>query len=445
MAHRAELVSVFSRSRVDVPMRKSALSLLLLVAACAPSPTHLDDPPLDGDKTWSGVIGPLVATRCGICHKTGDIAPFALETYAEVKAQAVAMKAAVSSKIMPPFPPEQSDESGCPQIDDVRRMSDAERQVLLDWLDAGAPQGTAGVEPTIPSNEPLGPPQMTWQMEEEYNSTAQGPDDYRCFVVNTGLVAEVPIGAVSVVPGDRSVVHHAAVYLISPAVLSQVQALDAADPGPGYSCFGGVGVDQAWPAGLWVPGNDAPLVPPGTGVGYYLPPGWEFVVQVHYNYSAGKKPDRSSVVAWRADSVITEVPHALAVGNIGFQIPPGASNFTVTGTGSITSMGNDVPLQSTHPGRIYAVWGHEHLLGKSVQLDLVHADGTSQCLLHIPNWQFSWQSIYRLSDSHFVDAKEGDTVKVTCSWSNPSTHMVSYGEGTADEMCFASIALLDPR
>src|SRR5581483_2553918 len=67
MARPAELFSVFSRGRVDGPMRESALTLVVLFAACAPSPTHLNDPPLDGDKTWSGVIGPLVATRCGIC------------------------------------------------------------------------------------------------------------------------------------------------------------------------------------------------------------------------------------------------------------------------------------------------------------------------------------------------------------------------------------------
>ena len=54
--------------------------------------------------------------------------------------------------------------------------------------------------------------------------------------------------------------------------------MDDADDGAGYSCFGGVGVTAAYPTGLWVPGNDAPLVPPHEGVGYYLPVGWAFVV-----------------------------------------------------------------------------------------------------------------------------------------------------------------------
>jgi hypothetical protein len=424
-------------------MRTNLLAVLLFSAACnpnAPTPQSIPDPSLDGDKTWSGVIGPLVATRCAICHKQGDIAPFPLETYDEVQVQAAAMQAAVSTNVMPPFPPDQTDASGCPRLDDVRRMSDQERQVLLDWLSAGLPQGTAGVEPTIPKNEPLGPPDYTWQMTEEYNSQATTVDDYRCFVIPTGIVGEASIGAVSVLPGERSVVHHAAVYIVSPTVLDQVKALDAADPGPGYTCFGGVGVDQAYPTGLWVPGNDAPLVPPNGGVGYYLPVGWALVMQVHYNYTAGKKPDRSSVVAWRANAIITEIPHVGILGDETFQIPPGAMDFQTSTTIDITEGGSEVALQSTPAGKIYAVWGHEHLLGRSLTMDLVHADGSKQCLLHIPKWQFNWQSIYKVKD--FVPAVAGDKVTVTCAWDNPGTDMVDYGENTKNEMCFADVVMI---
>ncbi len=423
-------------------MRLTSLCLLALGCGGGTTSTTIPDPSLSGDKTWYGVVGPLVETRCGICHQPGNIAPFPLDSYEQVKAQADAIQAAVSTNLMPPFPPDQTDDAGCPRIDDVRRMSDDERTVLLDWLAAGLPEGDVTTLPDVPKNEPLGPPSDTWQMTEEYNSTAETVDDYRCFIIPTNELVDIPIAAVSVLPGTRSVVHHAAVYLVPPSSLAAVQALDNADPQPGYSCFGGVGVDDAYPAGLWVPGNDAPLVPPNGGVGYYLPVGYSFVIQMHYNFTAGKQPDRSSVVAWRANAIITEVPHDLVLGDESFTIPPGAMDFSTTTVGSITAPGtSDVPLVSTHAGQIYSVWGHEHLLGHSFQMDLVHPDGSSQCLLHIPQWQFNWQSIYKLKD--FVQTNAGDQVKVTCSWDNPNAMPVSYGENSSNEMCFGAIVLVN--
>ena len=75
-------------------------------------------------------------------------------------------------------------------------------------------------------------------------------------------------------------------------------------------------------------------------------------------------------------------------------------------------------------------------------MDLVHADGTEQCLLRIPKWNFNWQSIYKLKD--FVSAKAGDKVRIRCSWDNPNAKVVTYGESTSDEMCLGSVAMLNP-
>jgi hypothetical protein len=422
-------------------MRPWPLILIAVtLAACEQPVTVIPEPNLEGEKSWYGVVGPLVGTRCAICHRSDDIGPFPLENYEQVKAMAPAIKSAVSAKRMPPFPPDQTTETGCPRIDDVRRMTEAERKVLLDWIDAGLPEGTVRTLPPPPKNEPLGPPSETWPMAEEYTGT--GTDDYRCFVVEPNVAAAMSVAAVSVKPGTRSVVHHASVYLVAPAQLSEAKQLDAAEPGPGYKCFGGVGISQAYPTGLWVPGNDAPLVPPNGGVGYYLLPGWAFVVQLHYNYSTGVKADRSSIVLWKANLIITEVPHALVAGAYTFAIPPNAMNHSAEGASDVLATGSIPSTTSAAEGRIYSVWAHQHQLGRSFSMDLVRADGTEQCLLRIPKWNFNWQSIYKLKD--FVVAKAGDKVRVRCSWDNTTPRMITFGEGTADEMCLGSVAMLNP-
>ncbi|MBL8955342.1 MAG: hypothetical protein JNK82_31500 [Myxococcaceae bacterium] len=424
-----------------MPTRLTLFAIVGLASGCAPTPREVPDPSLDGPKTWSGVIGPLVATRCGICHRGGDIAPFPLELYAQVKLMGPSVLAAVETRSMPPFPPEQSDESGCPRVDDIRRMSDAEREVLIAWLKDGMPEGEPGKEPTIPTNEPLGPPSDQWQMSEEYVSASDAPDDYRCIIIDPKVVTSIPVGAVSVKPGNRKVVHHSAVYLVPPEQANIVRRLDADEPGPGYTCFGGVGVAEAYPTGIWVPGNDAPLVPPHGGVGYYLLPGWVFVVQQHYNYSGGKSPDRSTVVLWRANTFLSEVPHSLVTGTLDFSIPPMAMGHTVSSDAIIVPGGQTAAVwNEANEGRVYSVWAHQHQLGRSFSMELVRPDGSTQCLLKIPRWDFNWQSIYRLKS--FVDVKPGDKVRTTCTWDNPRTSEVHYGEGTADEMCLGSLALL---
>ena len=60
---------------------------------------------------------------------------------------------------------------------------------------------------------------------------------YRCFVLPTGISLHKYITALEAIPGNRSVVHH--VNLFRHFICSA--QLDAADPQPGYTNFGGTG------------------------------------------------------------------------------------------------------------------------------------------------------------------------------------------------------------
>jgi hypothetical protein len=425
------------------PTRVFAALAFAVVSGCSAGsgPSVPDPVSLDGPLTWYGVVGPLVTARCAICHTTGDIAPFSLENYEQVKVKLAAIRVEVAAKTMPPFPPEQSDESGCPKIDDVRQMSDAERQALLDWIDAGAPEGEARELPARKPNKPLGDPTDRWPMAEPYTSKKTSGDDYRCFVIKPTNLTALSVAAVSVEPGDRSIVHHAAIFLVPPDQIATADQLDAKDDGPGYDCFGGVGLESAYPAGVWVPGNDAPLVPPHGGVGYYLPPGWAWIIQNHYFLKGPAPADQSSVVLWRGDLVITEVPHALVMGSVDFELPPNSTT-TIESMGKVTSSSETPALNQGWEGRIYGIWGHQHLLGRSIELDVLRADGSQQCVLRIPRWDFHWQSIYRLKE--FFTLKAGDQLRLRCKFQNDRDTAVHFGEGTEDEMCFASLALLGP-
>jgi len=48
-----------------------------------------------------------------------------------------------------------------------------------------------------------------------------------------------------------------------------------AEPGPGYTWYGGAMVTPAYTSGLWGPGDASVLEPPREDVGYWFPAGWQ--------------------------------------------------------------------------------------------------------------------------------------------------------------------------
>jgi hypothetical protein len=422
-------------------------ALVVLLAGCTDSPQS--DP--NRTPTYFQDVEPLLGRRCVSCHQPGNLAPFSLATWADVEPKATLIAAAVQSLQMPPFPPAQTD--GCPQIDDPRVMTQAERDLIARWATAGAPAGDAHPQelPGKPTG-PLGPPSDRFPMPESYTSAGRDSDDYRCFLIDPKLTTLAAVSAVSVEPGNRQIVHHAAVYAIPPSEVDAIKKLDAADPGPGYTCFSGAGVLMAYSIGLWVPGFDAPLAPPRPTVGFYLPPGWQLVLQNHYNYANGITADLSTVTLWRG-TLVTEIPHIMYLADYTFFLPAGAKSTTSSATGEIISPLATPMLGQSAPGFIYSAWAHMHLLGQTFTMDLVRPDGSEQCLLHIPVWDFHWQTAYRFKKP--VYAATGDRVRLRCGWDNSAENQpalggtrlpprdVTYGEKTSDEMCIGTLALLD--
>jgi hypothetical protein len=138
-------------------LRFFAFALACLALACTTATTDVSAPGVaessagasDGSAgnghdvgprtTWCDVA-PLLAAKCQRCHGAPpeNGAPFSLATYEDTqrvskagKARFTAIEAAIANDYMPPSfialdPP-------------VERLSDSEKEILLDWCHAGAP------------------------------------------------------------------------------------------------------------------------------------------------------------------------------------------------------------------------------------------------------------------------------------------------------------------
>jgi hypothetical protein len=66
-------------------------------------------------------------------------------------------------------------------------------------------------------------------------------------------------------------------------------------------------------------------------------------------------------------------------------------------------------------------------------------------LLDIPTWNFDWQMNYALAKPIHVTA--GQTIRMDCSWDraldpNRAPKYIVFAEGTEDEMCFSTYAII---
>src|SRR5262249_57017209 len=99
-----------------------------------------------GSPTFNRDVAPLVFQSCAVCHRPGEVAPFSLLTYADVKKRAGLIKKATASRFMPPWKPL----PGHGEFRQARRLSDEQIALLARWVDEGAVQGDPKVLPADP-------------------------------------------------------------------------------------------------------------------------------------------------------------------------------------------------------------------------------------------------------------------------------------------------------
>lgn len=418
----------------------------LLLFGCSEEAAN---PPPEG-ATW-GDLRPLVHRRCATCHQEGQIAPFPLTTHAEVQAWLPLIRDSVASGRMPPWRalnPER-------YLSEVP-MAETERAALLAWIDAGAPEGEPVAPVALPSPAALPRVDERLAMPATYEPTGQ-PDDYRCFLLEWSHETVRYISGFQAVPGDRRIVHHIALYLVSPALADRARERGEAGA-VGYPCFGGPNIsdDPLTPfviVGLWGPGQDPQIWPDGTGL--RVQPGSVFVLQVHYSVPDGRGEDRTAIEL-RLEDTVTREAAMLPFVNLDWVtrqtmvIPAGRADVRHTHQRDVTAdptagLYTNGVLRRGEPFEIFNVNLHMHTRGKSTRTSILRADGTEEPLLDLPVWDFHWQYGYPLKES--VVFHPGDELFLECIWDNSAANQpmvdgepmpprdLNWGENTGDEMC----------
>ena len=407
--------------------------------------------------TWHKDVAPIVLDRCGSCHSAGGIAPFVLDEAEAWSAWGKVALGAMKEGRMPPWPPAQ----GCGEFLHPLRMDSAEVDTIAAWLDAGRPLGDPKDAPATTTPIPALKPTHSLPMPQAYMPNAGISDDYRCFFLDLDTSADLYVRGTQVRPGANALVHHVLVYALEGDMITKAQAADAKDETPGYTCFGSplpsgakggsiLGFTSGFPNQIaaWVPGLSPRLLPKEMAL--RIPKGSKVVMQVHYNLSAGKPEADTTTLDLIADH--TPPDRVLATRPLiieSLKIPAGQTEVVQKRTYRYYG-GPEGEV------RIHSLTPHMHLLGTRFAAEIVRKDGTTECALQIPKWDFAWQMGYGRPVDKPIVLKNGDGMTIECVFDNSKAHQptvngvqqepkdVTWGEGTTDEMCLLYLDMSEP-
>jgi hypothetical protein len=384
--------------------------------------------------TWVE-IGPLFAQKCGACHVPGGHAPFAVAEYADVVPYLGAIRDAVTARTMPPWLAADCCQSWFQDFS----LTPTEIAAVQDWVDAGAPEG-AGIGAPLEPIGGLSRVDVTLTMPEPYEPPVG--DSIRCFVFDWPESSRRYVTGLAPQPGNRAEVHHLIVSMVAPDDADEVDEADAADPEAGFDCTGGLG-DLPSPVllGGSLLGGDYP-----RGIGNPVEPGSRILLQVHYSVDTVSLPDATSV-QFRVDDTTAAVVEAggIAISNpgwlvgTGMAIPAGEEDvaYYYRFRPSIYTGGVDVDLQGVTP--------HMHRYASKMRVLALHADGTSDCLLEIPDWEFGWEQPYWFANPVPLSAQ--DELYLECHFDNSAANQptgepprdIAWGDSDQD-MCAAFLS-----
>ncbi len=449
---------------------KMFAAMVIGLALAGPSAASAQTPA--GAPTFSKDVAPIFYKNCTVCHRPGEIAPMSLLTYNDARPWTRSIATNVTRGTMPPW---HADPAHGEFLND-RRLSQADRDTIVRWVSAGAPEGNPAdlpPQPVYPDGWAIGKPDAVFALSEDYPVPPSGTIDYKYFEVPTNFTEDKWIQAFEVKPGSPSVVHHVIVYARPPQRPRPAAPASAAPPAGAPPANAAPQRRQApftFAPNMEEPdavkaaaarqegGNDRPAPDGGTGmfVGGYtpgqavrvfqpgsslrLPAGSTLVFQMHYTANGKPMTDRSKIGFVFAKEAPKQEAIIAALVNQNFTLPAGEPNTRV-----------DAELTINQDMILWSLLPHTHVRGRRWEVEARYPDGRSEVILAVPNYDFNWQTDYIFKQP--LKLPKG-TVLHSSAWydnsaankSNPNPKAdVHWGDQTWEEMQFTAFTFtLEP-
>ncbi|MEO0651212.1 MAG: redoxin domain-containing protein [Planctomycetota bacterium] len=378
-------------------------------------------------------VEPVLRENCVPCHRAGQVAPFALDTYDDAAGWSAMIAMVVEEGIMPPWP--------LPSLFDAdfhgeRTLTERERALISGWADGGLERGDpAAAAP--PSNF-----QDDWSLEgidlvieadqlvdfetnrglqplpsEGYHVAGDVSTEYVDFATSQVFGRDVWVDGIEVLPTARPVVHHILVSTVDP----KRRRREAETREERLERLGATGY-----FGIYVPGSAPSEYQPGYAK--LIPKGSALRFSVHYTPDGAEHFDRPRIALRMAQRPPRKAVWTASVGDFDLRIAPGdpAAEFRAS-------------VEFAEAGTLMSITPHMHYRGKEFRMFLRDPDGFVRSLVGL-DWDFDWQGEYRFREP--IDVRAGSELIAVGTFdnsaanrSNPDpTATVRFGRRSEDEM-----------
>lgn len=334
-----------------------------------------------GEITYTKHIAPIINANCLECHRSGQIAPFSLASYADIQGWEETILEVINQGRMPPW--YAAADHGVFSND--ARLSSEEKSLLRQWVANGLPEGDPADLPTPPQfatgwrlegpEEDIDVIHIYETEEDAFEVPAEGIVDYKYFEVDPGWTEDKYVVAAEARPDNVSVVHHIIAYVIEPGDKKRRRRRMLV----GYA-----------------PGSLPQVLEEGRAI--RVKAGSKLLFEMHYTPNGSPQTDRSYIgLKYTEKENVKRTVNGWAAAENEFLIPARNNDYRVP---SAVTVPMDQLLLELTP--------HMHLRGKAFKYTLIRRDGDKELLLHVPNYDFNWQLTYKLAKP--VLLKKGDRI-----------------------------------
>lgn len=336
-------------------------------------PTGTAHQPITTQVMFNREIIRILDRNCLACHSPGHLkADIPLTTYRQARPWAKAIKEEVLEHRMVPF----QVVKGYGEFRNPYSLTQREQELLLSWIEGGAPKGDekdypqASIRSRLRGESIKGKEPDRWLPFPDVIRIPAGPANLdRCVVLEAGNQGPVWVEQFDFQPGNREVVSRADYYLVP-------SGKAGGDP-----CSWSTA--RLAPIGNWVPGAVSAPLP--EGMGYRIPTKARVVIHLRYQGVDRETTDQSRL-GWhiKRDGVpALGVGHQRLSGPAVVALPAGERQRRVSFTEEIREERQAIGLRPLlFP---YAT---------SIEVKLDRPDNTSEVLLVARGYRHDWQPAY---------------------------------------------------
>lgn len=414
-------------------MKKSRVIGLFSVMALVPTLAGAAES-TDGHPTYTKEVSRIIQDNCQICHQPGQIGPMSFTSYEEVRPWAPLIQLRVQQREMPPY--QYDNDVGVQHLKNDWRLSEADINTIVDWVNAGSPMGNP--EDLPPAREypavgewrlaaELGPPDHLIK-STPWDVPAAGQDMWWEPEVDTGITETRCIKAVETLPSAAAhgSTHHANSHFL-------VQNDDGE-----WVTYGRLSEYAYGKLGEKTPEGACRSAPANSKVGW----------SIHY-YPDGKAvpDDEVTVGIWYYDEEDNFDEKTAYRQDLNLYFLDGGGDYLIEPHGKLMTQGFH---SFDHPVRIDSWQPHLHLRGVAMSMEVFYpATGQRETLSQASNWNAGWNHSHTYEDGYQPLVPAGATIILTSWFDNTANNprnpdpdqWVGAGQRTTDEMSHAWIAV----